>query len=65
MLTPMLTDLPKARAHQIAILQHCADLVTIGNLTPHVAADLPLAKTAQAHALIEAGHIQDKLVLIP
>ena len=23
MLTPMLTDLPKARAHQIAILQHC------------------------------------------
>ena len=65
MLTPLLTDLPKSRAHQIAILQHCADLVTIGKLTPHAAADLPLAETARAHALIEAGHIQGKLVLFP
>ena len=63
MLTPMLTELPVARAHQIDILQRCAALVADGKLTPHVSATLPLAAAAQAHTMIETGHVSGKLVL--
>ena len=63
MLTPMLTELPVARAHQIDILQRCAGLVADGKLTPHVSATLPLADAARAHTMIETGHLSGKLVL--
>ena len=63
MLTPMLTELPVARAHQIDILQRCAGLVADGKLTPHVSATLPLADAARAHSMIETGHVTGKLVL--
>ena len=63
MLTPMLQNLPAARKHQGEILNHCAKLITDGKLRPLVSMTLPLAEAAQAHRLIEAGHMQGKLVL--
>ncbi len=63
MLTPMLRDLPAARRHQGDILKQCAVLIENGKLMPTVAMTLPLAEAAQAHRLIEAGHVQGKLVL--
>ena len=41
-----------------------ADLVTGGKLRPVVAATFPLADTAKAHELGEAGHVAGKLVLV-
>ncbi|MDJ0805783.1 MAG: zinc-dependent alcohol dehydrogenase family protein [Gammaproteobacteria bacterium] len=63
MLTPMLRELPEARAHHGAILQRCAELVAAGRLRIEVARSLPLAQAAEAHRLIEAGHTLGKLVL--
>lgn len=63
MLTPMLSNLPTARAHQGKILQHCAALVADGKLTPHIASTLALADAARAHVMIETGHVSGKLVL--
>ena len=63
MLTPMLRDLPQARAHQGEILRACAKLFDEGKLEIHVSRILPLADAAQAHRMIEAGGMQGKLVL--
>lgn len=63
MLTPMLQDLPAASKHQGEILDHCAKLISDGKLRPLVSMTLPLAEAAQAHRLVEAGHVQGKLVL--
>jgi len=63
MLTPMLADLPAARAHQGDILNQCADLLASGDLRVHVAATLPLAAAAEAHSRVEEGHTQGKIVL--
>jgi NADPH2:quinone reductase len=63
MLTPMLQDLPKARAHQLEILRQCAILIDSGKLRPVIAEVLPLAEAASAHERIEAGHLAGKLVL--
>lgn len=63
MLTPMLQDLPKARAHQGEILRRCAALVSDGKLQPLLAETLPLSQAAHAHQLIEDGHVQGKIVL--
>jgi len=63
MLTPMLQDLPEARRHQGEILKRCAKLITAGKLRPLVSTTLPLAEAAQAHQLVEAGHVQGKVVL--
>jgi NADPH:quinone reductase len=65
MLTPMLRDLPEARAHQGEILRRCAELVAAGKLRIEVAQSLPLAEAAEAHRLIETGHTQGKIVLLP
>lgn len=65
MLTPMLRDLPQARAHQGEILDRCADLIDAGQLRLHVSDVLPLAQAAAAHARIEQGRVQGKLVLDP
>jgi NADPH2:quinone reductase len=63
MLTPMLQDLPEARRHQCEILNHCSRLVTDRKLQVQIAEVLPLAEAARAHAIIEAGHVQGKIVL--
>ena len=63
MLTPMLQDLPEARRHQGEILNHCSQLISEGKLRVHIAGVLPLAEAARAHAIIEAGHAQGKIVL--
>lgn len=63
MLTPMLSELPQARAHQGEILDRCADYIDAGRLRLHISDQLPLAQAVEAHARIEAGHVQGKLVL--
>ena len=65
MLTPMLRDLPEARAHHAQILAECSRLVDVGQLHIEVAHTLDLEKAAQAHRRIEMGHTQGKLVLLP
>jgi NADPH:quinone reductase len=63
MLTPMLRPLPAARAHQGEILRACGERIEQGGLRIEVARTFPLAQAAEAHRLIEAGHVQGKLVL--
>jgi NADPH2:quinone reductase len=63
MLTPMLRDLPEARRHQGDILRRCATLIEAGTLKPLVSKVFPLDEAAAAHELIEAGHVQGKIVL--
>ena len=65
MLTPMLLDLPEARAHQGTILDRCAALCDAGALNIEVSGVLPLAQAAEAHRQIETGHTRGKLVLVP
>ncbi len=63
MLTPMLRDLSKARAHQIRILQQCRRLLEQELLTVHISQTLPLSEARAAHRQIETGHTQGKIVL--
>ncbi len=63
MLTPMVRDLPQARAHQGEILDRCAAWIDEGKLQIELADVLPLEQATQAHLRIEEGHIQGKLVL--
>lgn len=63
MLTPMLQDLKTARRRQGEILRQCAQLIDDGRLQLHVSRHYPLQDAAQAHAQIETGHTQGKLVL--
>jgi len=65
MLTPMLRDLPQARAHQGEILDRCADMIDAGQLRLHIGEVLPLPQAAVAHTRIEEGRVQGKLVLDP
>jgi NADPH2:quinone reductase len=65
MLTPMLEQLPGARAHQAEILDHCAALADAGKLKIEVSQSLPLEQAARAHQQIETGHTRGKLVLVP
>ncbi len=63
MLTPMLRDLPAARAHQIEILGQGLAMLAERRLKVHVDAVLPLDEVAEAHRRIAGGHTQGKLVL--
>ena len=63
MLTPMLRDLPEARAHQGEILDRCAEHIDNGELRIEVEETFPLAQAADAHRRIEEGHTRGKLVL--
>ncbi|MGD2083528.1 MAG: zinc-dependent alcohol dehydrogenase family protein [Chromatiales bacterium] len=63
MLTPMVEDLPEARAHQGEILRSCGDLMESGELRVEVGRTFPLQEAAAAHRLLEEGHNQGKLVL--
>jgi NADPH2:quinone reductase len=65
MLTPMLQDLPQARAHHGQILAECGKLIEAGRLRIEVAQCLSFEQAAEAHRLIEGGHTQGKLVLRP
>lgn len=63
MLTPMLRELPRARAHQGEILDACARGIDEGWLRIHVGRVFPLEQAAEAHRLIGEGHMQGKAVL--
>ncbi len=63
MLTPMLRDLPEARAHQGEILRRCGEWIDRGELRIQVSRTFPLEQAADAHRLIEEGHTLGKLVL--
>jgi NADPH2:quinone reductase len=63
MLTPQLRRLDAARDRQVRMLEQCGQWIDEGKLRIHVGAELPLAEAAQAHALIEAGHMTGKAVL--
>lgn len=63
MLTPILRDLTVARAHHVEILKQCDAWMEQGKLRVEVSQVLPLSHAAEAHALIEAGHVSGKLVL--
>ncbi len=63
MLTPMFQNLHAARVHQREILEKGAQWVEQGKLRVHVSHVLPFAEAAQAHRLIEAGHMHGKIVL--
>jgi NADPH2:quinone reductase len=63
MLTPMLRDLPHARARQVDILRPCAGWIDEGKLSIEVADTFPLEQAADAHRRIEEGHTRGKLVL--
>ena len=47
------------------MLSHCAELVNAGKLRIEVARTLPLEQAADAHRVVEAGHAQGKLILVP
>jgi NADPH2:quinone reductase len=63
MLTPMLRDLPEARAHQGDILRRCGEWFDAGKLSVQVSESFPLERAADAHRKIEEGHTTGKLVL--
>ena len=63
MLTPMLRDLPAARAHHNEILRVCGAWMDEGRLRVEVAKTFPLNQAAEAHRLLGAGHMLGKLVL--
>jgi NADPH2:quinone reductase len=63
MLTPMLGDLPEARAHQGEILRRCAEWIDADRLRIQVSETFPFEQAADAHVRIEEGHTQGKLVL--
>ena len=65
MLTPMLRDLPEARAHQVDILRQGLEMLAGGRLRVHVGAILPLEEAADAHRRVASGHTQGKIVLVP
>lgn len=63
MLTPMLRDLIDARLHHVTILNQCARWIEQGALSIKVCQSFPLAQASEAHAAIENGHTQGKIVL--
>lgn len=65
MLTPMLRDLPQARADQVAILSNCSEFIDSGSIKISLSDSLPLSRVVEAHQLIEQGHTQGKIVLTP
>ncbi|HHM05281.1 MAG TPA: alcohol dehydrogenase [Gammaproteobacteria bacterium] len=63
MLTPMSHGLLEARQHHAEILARGGALFDGGKLNVHLAQCLPLTRAADAHRLLEEGHMQGKLVL--
>lgn len=63
MLTPMLNDMPQARAHQCDILDRCATWIDQGELSLQISRAFALAEAPAAHELIGGGRVLGKLVL--
>ena len=63
MLTPQLLNLHDERIRQRKILEQGARLVEAGRLGVLVSYALPLEKAAEAHRLIEEGHVSGKIIL--
>jgi len=63
MLTPMLKDLPKARKHQMFILDRCKEYFETGHLKIHISHTLSLSKSIDAHNGIQSGSMTGKIVL--
>lgn len=63
MLTPMYFGLTDAQIHQGQILTRCSQLFDAGQLSIHVASAYPMEQAAEAHALVEGGHMTGKVAL--
>ncbi len=63
MLTPLLQEMSAARIAQRKMLEEANRMIKLGQLQVKVSQVFPLAKVAQAHQLIEAGHTLGKVVL--
>ncbi len=63
MLTPAYLGLHQARVAQTRILEAGARLIEAGKLKVRVSSVFPLEQAAEAHRLIEAGHVSGKVVL--
>ncbi len=63
MLTPQLMNLHEERIRQRRILEEGAKLIEAGDLGVLVSYALPLEKVAEAHRLIEQGHVAGKIIL--
>jgi NADPH2:quinone reductase len=63
MLTPLQLGLHEARIRQREMLEEASDLAGRGKLKVTVSRVLPLQQAADAHRLIEEGHVSGKLVL--
>ncbi|MBU0593567.1 MAG: zinc-dependent alcohol dehydrogenase family protein [Gammaproteobacteria bacterium] len=63
MLTPMQLSMHAARIRQREMLEAATSLIEAGKLKITVGRVLPLDQAAEAHRLIEEGHVSGKLVL--
>ncbi len=63
MLIPVFYKLLDAMQHQGEILKRCAELIDQKKLWVHVDTILPLARAAEAHALLASGKTKGKVVL--
>ena len=63
MLTPAYLGLHQARIAQTRILEAGARLIETGRLQVKVSRTFPLEQAAEAHRLIEEGHMTGKVVL--
>lgn len=63
MLTPMQLGMHAARIRQREMLEAATSLIEAGKLKITVGRVLPLEQAAEAHRLIEDGHVMGKLVL--
>ena len=64
MLTPMLEENVYYQQEQAMILRDCARMIDKGQLKIQLTKTFPLAEAAEAHALLEAGSMTGKLVLV-
>jgi NADPH:quinone reductase len=63
MLTPMWRRLTGRLAEQAEIVRRCLALAAEKRLAPHISTRFPLARAAEAHAMLEAGGTMGKIVL--
>ncbi|MFP4560745.1 MAG: zinc-dependent alcohol dehydrogenase family protein [Thiohalorhabdus sp.] len=63
MLSPLFFGLTEAREHQAWILEECARMIDNGELRVHLNRTFALEEAAEAHRLLEEGHMIGKLAL--